>query len=136
MWVVFVVLKVGLGSVRANVASYLTINGSQIDAVRFATSGDISQDAVYVIDYWHDFDNDRDIDLVDNGNFMLCFTGMGVCSTGPGCDVFDRDQDCDVDLIDFGDFQLCFTGMGVQPGSTCARMTTDINISSVEPSEN
>lgn len=56
-----------------------------------------------------DFDGDGDVDLVDFGDFQLCFTG----STGTvaaGCECADFDGDGDADLVDFGEFQLSFTG--------------------------
>lgn len=56
-----------------------------------------------------DCDGDGDIDLVDFGEFQLCFTGSSGVLT-PGCECADFDGDSDVDLVDFGDFQLAFTG--------------------------
>jgi hypothetical protein len=56
-----------------------------------------------------DFDGDGDVDLVDFGEFQLCFTGPGV-SLDPGCECGDFDGDNDLDLADFGSFQLTFTG--------------------------
>jgi hypothetical protein len=56
-----------------------------------------------------DADEDGDVDLVDFGEFQLCFTGPTMSAT-PQCLVFDFDCDADVDLVDFGQFQLKFTG--------------------------
>lgn len=56
-----------------------------------------------------DMDGDGDVDLVDFGEFQLCFTGStGTLSTG--CECADFDGDNDADLVDFGAFQLAFTG--------------------------
>jgi M6 family metalloprotease-like protein len=56
-----------------------------------------------------DFDGDGDVDLIDFGNFQLCFTGTdGVLP--PECEAADFDDDNDADLVDFGGFQLAFTG--------------------------
>jgi RHS repeat-associated protein len=54
-----------------------------------------------------DFDSDGDTDLVDFGNFQLCFGGTGVI-VSEECKRFDGDGDGDVDLVDFGGFQLIF----------------------------
>lgn len=56
-----------------------------------------------------DFDADGDVDLVDFGQFQLCFTG-GMESVTPNCECADFDGDLDADLVDFGEFQLAFTG--------------------------
>jgi subtilisin-like proprotein convertase family protein len=58
-----------------------------------------------------DFDGDGDVDLVDFGNFSLCFTGPGA-SFAKGCDCGDFEGDGDIDLVDFGSFSLSFTGPG------------------------
>ena len=63
-----------------------------------------------------DFDNDGDVDLVDFGQFQLCFTGP--CTMTPcvpplypsPCARGDCDEDGDIDLVDLGAFQLAFTG--------------------------
>jgi hypothetical protein len=57
-----------------------------------------------------DFDNDGDVDLVDFGQFQLCYTGAGAGPVSPPCNLADFDGDGDVDLVDFGQFQLIFTG--------------------------
>jgi hypothetical protein len=56
-----------------------------------------------------DFDSDGDVDLVDFGEFQLCFTG-GTGTVAEGCECADFDGDNDADLVDFGEFQLAFTG--------------------------
>jgi hypothetical protein len=56
-----------------------------------------------------DFDGDGDVDLVDFGEFQLCYSGPGVPAPS-GCDAGDSDTDGDVDLVDFAEFQLAFTG--------------------------
>lgn len=56
-----------------------------------------------------DFDGDGDVDLVDFGEFQLCFTG-GTGTISEGCECADFDGDNDADLVDFGEFQLAFTG--------------------------
>jgi hypothetical protein len=56
-----------------------------------------------------DFDGDGDVDLVDFGEFQICFSGPGV-SAGDECARGDFDGDGDVDLADFGGFQLAFSG--------------------------
>jgi hypothetical protein len=56
-----------------------------------------------------DLDADGDVDLVDFGEFQLCFTGSGGAATSE-CTDADADEDGDVDLVDFGQFQLAFTG--------------------------
>jgi hypothetical protein len=56
-----------------------------------------------------DDDNDGDVDLLDFGQFALCFTGSDGATT-PECVGFDHEQDGDIDLLDFGEFQLAFTG--------------------------
>jgi formylmethanofuran dehydrogenase subunit C len=56
-----------------------------------------------------DCDSDGDVDLVDFGQFQLCFTGPGGSIAG-GCSCSDFDGDNDADLVDFGQFQLAFTG--------------------------
>lgn len=56
-----------------------------------------------------DFDGDGDVDLVDFGEFQLCFTG-GTGTLAQGCECADFDGDNDADLVDFGAFQLAFTG--------------------------
>lgn len=56
-----------------------------------------------------DCDNDGDIDLIDFGQFQLCYTGSGG-SLDSGCQCADFDGDGDCDLIDFGAFQIAFTG--------------------------
>jgi hypothetical protein len=55
-----------------------------------------------------DCDGDGDVDLVDFGQFQLCFTGG--TPVVPGCECADLDGDNDADLVDFGAFQLAFTG--------------------------
>lgn len=56
-----------------------------------------------------DMDGDDDVDLVDFGEFQLCYTGpSGAISED--CECADFDSDNDVDLVDFGAFQLAFTG--------------------------
>lgn len=57
-----------------------------------------------------DFDGDGDVDLVDFGQFQICFTGPGGGPLTPTCAAADFDGDNDVDLADFGGFQLAFTG--------------------------
>jgi RHS repeat-associated protein len=54
-----------------------------------------------------DADGDGDIDLVDFGQFQLCFTGSSAIATPP-CRRLDYDNDGDVDLVDFGNLQLTF----------------------------
>jgi hypothetical protein len=56
-----------------------------------------------------DFDCDNDVDLLDFGQFQLCFGGPDT-PFADGCDQADGDGDGDVDLLDFGGFQLAFTG--------------------------
>lgn len=56
-----------------------------------------------------DCDNDGDVDLVDFGQFQLCFSGSGA-PIAAGCECADSDADGDADLVDFGAFQLAFTG--------------------------
>jgi hypothetical protein len=56
-----------------------------------------------------DFDADGDVDLIDFGQFQLCFTGPDGAAP-MGCATADSDLDGDVDLIDFGAFQLVYTG--------------------------
>jgi hypothetical protein len=58
-----------------------------------------------------DGDGDDDLDIIDFGQFSLCFTGDVSGHLSPQCQVFDFDGDFDVDLLDFGDFQLDFTGL-------------------------
>jgi hypothetical protein len=53
-----------------------------------------------------DFDSDGDVDLVDFGQFQLCFGTLA----DPDCLCADLDGDTDVDLVDFGQFQIVFTG--------------------------
>lgn len=64
-----------------------------------------------------DFDNDHDVDLLDFGQFQICFTGQCPSTpckpplySNPNCAHGDFDNDGDVDLIDFGQFQVAFTG--------------------------
>lgn len=57
-----------------------------------------------------DCDIDGDIDLLDFGQFQVCFTGMDAGPYADGCACSDFDGDGDVDLLDFGQFQLAFTG--------------------------
>jgi hypothetical protein len=57
-----------------------------------------------------DSDSDDDVDLVDFGQFQLCFTGPGGGPVAANCLCHDGDGDEDVDLVDFGAFQLAFTG--------------------------
>jgi subtilisin-like proprotein convertase family protein len=58
-----------------------------------------------------DSDGDGDVDLLDFGQFQLCFTGEGGAGHSSECGVFDSDDDDDVDLADFAAFQTSFTGM-------------------------
>jgi hypothetical protein len=58
-----------------------------------------------------DLDGDGDVDLVDFGEFQLCFTG-GTGMINEGCECADFDGDNDADLVDFGEFQLAFSGSG------------------------
>lgn len=58
-----------------------------------------------------DCDFDGDVDLVDFGQFRLCFTGPG----GDGednCACHKFDEDDDIDLVDWAAYQLHFTGPG------------------------
>lgn len=57
-----------------------------------------------------DIDGDGDVDLLDFGQFQLCFTGESGTATAE-CSLFDSDDDADVDLADFAVFQATFTGM-------------------------
>lgn len=57
-----------------------------------------------------DADGDGDIDLVDFGEFQLCFQQSEMTMS---CEVFDFDLDGDVDLVDFGSLQLMFSGPGI-----------------------
>jgi hypothetical protein len=57
-----------------------------------------------------DFDFDNDVDLLDFGQFQICYTGSGSGSIPSSCAVADCDFDNDVDLVDFASFQLAFTG--------------------------
>jgi hypothetical protein len=57
-----------------------------------------------------DFAGDDDVDLVDFGEFQLCYTGPGGGPIESGCQCGDFDGDRDIDLVDFGAFQLAFTG--------------------------
>jgi hypothetical protein len=59
----------------------------------------------------YDFDGDGDVDLVDFGQFQICFTGPNGTAT-LACTPADGDNDGDVDLVDFGEFQIVFTGPG------------------------
>jgi hypothetical protein len=89
-----------------------TISG-EFDAVIGPGSYDVAynEDSVFLIvtNGPGDHDADGDVDLLDFGQFQLCFSGSGG-AVGLGCDPFDFDDDGDVDLIDFGQFQLAFTG--------------------------
>jgi hypothetical protein len=55
-----------------------------------------------------DLDEDADVDLVDFGQFQLCFTAGAPLADESPCIRADFDNDNDVDLVDFGQFQLCF----------------------------
>lgn len=58
-----------------------------------------------------DCDVDGDVDLVDFGQFRLCFTGPGG-SAGANCACHQYDDDEDVDLVDLAEYQLHYTGAG------------------------
>jgi hypothetical protein len=55
-----------------------------------------------------DFDEDGDVDLLDFGQFQLCYSGEDEPYVGE-CSYVDFDCDDDVDLLDFESFQLAFT---------------------------
>jgi hypothetical protein len=57
-----------------------------------------------------DCDGDDDVDLLDFGDFQLCFTGMDGGPIPGNCECADFDGDGDVDLLDFGQFSLAYTG--------------------------
>lgn len=57
-----------------------------------------------------DIDGDGDVDLLDFGQFQLCFTGMDAGPISLTCESADFDDDFDVDLLDFGGFQLAYEG--------------------------
>ncbi|MDO8631983.1 MAG: hypothetical protein Q7R41_15970 [Phycisphaerales bacterium] len=50
-----------------------------------------------------DYDNDRDVDLVDYSHLSGCVLGPGVAA-GVGCTFFDADYDGNVDLLDIQTF--------------------------------
>ena len=54
-----------------------------------------------------DIDGDDDVDLLDFGQFQLCYTGVDV-PFSPECAFADLDGDGDVDLLDFAEFQVQF----------------------------
>jgi hypothetical protein len=82
-----------------------------------ATSGPVAQGGP-IGNVMGDFDGDNDVDLVDFGNFQVCFSGTDM-PYAPGCESQDFDCDGDVDLPDFGSFQLCFSGTGTPADLSC-----------------
>ena len=65
--------------------------------------------------YYHDYDGDNDVDMVDFINFQTCFgSATQACK-----DVHDSDGDDDIDLDDFEDLLFCFGGPFVIPDPNC-----------------
>lgn len=63
---------------------------------------------------------DGDVDAVDLGLFVECWSGPTVpYTTSPNCANRDLDKDGDVDLDDFSIFQRCYTGPGVAADPLC-----------------
>lgn len=83
--------------------------GAEMTGGDFALTGGFWPAAAFGETVRGDCDGDQDVDLVDFGDFQLCFTGSTGILTA-GCECADFDGDSDVDLVDFGAFQLAFSG--------------------------
>jgi hypothetical protein len=62
-----------------------------------------------------DFDRDGDVDQRDFGVLQSCFSGPGVASVIPECEVAQLDDDDDVDAEDLSQFLLCMAGESQTP---------------------
>ena len=53
-----------------------------------------------------DFDRSGEVDLVDAGALLICFSGIGPTELSPCCRIFDFEPDHDVDLADYAVFAV------------------------------
>jgi len=67
-----------------------------------------------------DNDVDLDVDGLDVGYFLTCFTGPGVVNPGPECAHLDVAPDGRLDLRDFARVQACFSGADMESHPACA----------------
>ncbi len=91
-----------------NVVGRGNADGSVIEAVDYASSGDFAGGGTTWSPY--DLDHDRDVDGADFLRFQPCMTGPWNGPPDLGCEDKDFDHDNDVDQSDFGYLQGCLSG--------------------------
>jgi len=90
-------------------------DGSSILRLDYSAFGQFTGGGSASGSYYHDYDGDLDVDMVDFINFQTCFgSATQACK-----DVHDSDSDNDIDLDDFEDLLFCFGGPFVTPDPNC-----------------
>jgi RHS repeat-associated protein len=97
-------------------------DGSLIERLDYSATGDFAGGGAGASSFYHDADQDLDIDLRDFANFQNCFDPTPPVT--PACaTVHDFDtnnaHDGDIDLNDYVRFASCFNGPFVTPDPAC-----------------
>jgi len=102
-----------------SIAGMGNANGSVVERLDYSSTGDFAGGGPGATSFYHDADDDLDLDLRDFANFQNCFG-----QTDPTClAVHDFDTadaaDGDIDLDDYARFSECFRGPFVTPDQVC-----------------
>ena len=102
-----------------SIAGMGNADGSVIERLDYSSTGDFAGGGPGAASFYHDADDDLDLDLRDFASFQNCFG-----QTDPAClAVHDFDtvdpSDGDIDLDDYARFFECFRGPFVTPDQTC-----------------
>jgi len=108
-----------LSNANYSIAGTGNADGSVIERLDYSSSGDFAGGGAGASAFYHDADDDLDIDLRDFASIQNCF-GQ---TTAPCLTIHDFDtsdaQDGDVDLDDFTRWSQCGNGPFVTPDQAC-----------------
>ncbi len=98
-------------------------DGSVIERLDYSSTGDFAGGGPGASSFYHDADNDLDLDLRDFANFQNCFDPSGTQASPECVSIHDFDtagaSDGDIDLDDYARFFECFRGPFVTPDQAC-----------------